>query len=520
MRRALWLSAAVAGTCVLACPAALPRATPASQGVPSAAVGAFLDQVDAPDFGLRAFMFLRHGKVVAEGHWAPFAPETPHALNEASGGIVAMAVALAAEEGRLTLDDHVGWVLPKAIAPSADERQRDMRVRDLMTMRSGAREDAFEAMCAGDPVRAFLAMPMATVPGRNFRYFRANDAMLAAILAKTTGDRRLGAYLGERLFVPLDVKRPLWNGCFGNGTVMGSGGLALETEDFAKFAQLLLQGGRWNGRQVLPAWFVPQATTCQAPYGRVPDPVLRHQLGLDGLFGPLPGADEWRRGYGFGLWLGSDGSYRMSGAYGQLAVVWPRHDLVFVSFAGAEGANVKILDAVRSAVLPKLSDDPLAEGLADAKALTARCAQLQLAHPLPRAKPSEAALARAAVGCLFPTNALGLRRLKYEEAKGLLKFENAFGIQELPVKPDGAWTPGAIQLEAARAAGDPLEFVPGGELPVAASGAWQTPTTFAVRVVFQSVPLTLDFSLDCSCEPMAFACASAPMWRYCYPTPK
>lgn len=499
----------------------LPRATPASQGIPAAAVCDFLDRLTAEDFGLRAFMLLRHGCVVAEGYWAPFAKDVPLTLNEASGGVVAMAVALAVQEGRLTLDDHVGWVLPKSVPQTADERQRDLRVRDLLSMSSGADDDAFDAMRSGDPVKAFLAMPMAAVPGRNFRYFRANDAMLAQLLTKVTQERNLRVYLNERLFAPLGIQgdSDVWRG-FANGTVFGSGGLSLRAEDFARLAQLLLQGGRWNGKQVLPEWFVPQAITCQTPYGKILDPVVRHQTGMDGFFRSAPGSDEWRCGYGFGLWLGSDGSYRMSGAYGQLAAVWPQHDLVFVSFAAADGANGKILATVRETLLPKLSATALQAEPTAEKTLVTRCERLRLAQPKGRAKPTPEALARAAAGCVFPENDLGIKRLKYEETKGLLKFENAFDIQELPVKSDGSWSLGAIQLESVRASGDPLYSVPGGEIPAVACGAWTSPTRFEVRVVFQCASLTLDFTLDCAHEPMAFTCKAAPMWRYFYPAVK
>jgi len=525
MRRFVRLALVFVGAGVLVCPAesaerAFARVTPAAVGVPAAAVEAFLDRVDTPACAMRSFLFLRHGRVVAEGHWAPFASDTPQALNEASGGLVAMATAMAVDEGRLTLDDHVGWALPGSVSDTTDERLRDLRVRDLLTMRSGQQEDAFAAMCAGDPLRAYLATPMVTVAGRNFRYFRANDAMLVQILAKATSERSLGGYLGGRLFGPLDIRSAHCNGHFANGTVLGSGGLALTAEDFTKLAQLLLAGGRWNGRQVLPSWFVPQATTLQAPYGKVSDPVLRHQVGFDGLFRKAPGADEWRSGYGYGLWLGSDSSYRLSGAYGQLAVVWPQHDLVFVAFAAAEAANATILEAVRKAVLPQLATAALPADAAAERELAARCARLAVPHPTPRAKPTAEALARAAAGCTFATNVLGISRLKYEESKAMLKFENVFDIQELPVKADGAWTPGVIQLEDAKSVGDPLEAVPGGELSVAASGAWQSPTTFAVRVVFQSVPLTLDFTLDCAREPMAFACTASTMKRYEFATAK
>src|SRR3954449_12376537 len=59
--------------------APLPRSTPEEQGVSSAAVISCIEALDKID-SMNSFMLLRHGHVVAEGWWAPYAAESPHAL--------------------------------------------------------------------------------------------------------------------------------------------------------------------------------------------------------------------------------------------------------------------------------------------------------------------------------------------------------------------------------------------------------------------------------------------------------
>ncbi len=58
----------------------LPRCTPESQGILSAAIIGFVDEIEKNIHELHSFMLLRHGAVVAEGWWSPYAPDKPHML--------------------------------------------------------------------------------------------------------------------------------------------------------------------------------------------------------------------------------------------------------------------------------------------------------------------------------------------------------------------------------------------------------------------------------------------------------
>ena len=81
--------------------ATLPRSTPEAQGIPSAAVTAFLAAVEQQDCGLHSLMLLRHGHVVAEGWWSPYTPGAPHMLYSLSKSFTSTAIGLAVAEGRL-----------------------------------------------------------------------------------------------------------------------------------------------------------------------------------------------------------------------------------------------------------------------------------------------------------------------------------------------------------------------------------------------------------------------------------
>jgi hypothetical protein len=101
---------------------------------------------------------------------------------------------------------------------------------------------------------------------------------------------------------------------------------ALRTEDIAKFGQLLLQRGEWNGRRLLPAEWVDQATARQTSNGSNPD-------------------SDWEQGYGFQFWRCTPGFYRGDGAFGQFVIVMPQYDTVVAINGGSRdmGSIMKML---------------------------------------------------------------------------------------------------------------------------------------------------------------------------------
>jgi len=79
----------------------LPRNIPESEGVSSSGIIDFLNAIDTGRQEIHSFMFLRHGKVIAEGWWDPYGPDYKHLLYSASKTFTATAIGLAVSENRL-----------------------------------------------------------------------------------------------------------------------------------------------------------------------------------------------------------------------------------------------------------------------------------------------------------------------------------------------------------------------------------------------------------------------------------
>lgn len=345
---------------------ALPRATPEAQGISSAAIRAYVEAADQTIHTMHSFMLVRHGHVVAEGWWKPESAEKPHVMWSLSKSFAATAVGLAVAEGKLHLDDPVLKFFAAEAPAHPSEHLRAMRVRDLLSMSGGHDTEPKFSGGTGPSVREFLDHPVTHRPGTWFRYNTPGSYVLSAIVTKATG-RTVMEYLQPRLFEPLGIEGATWAKS-AEGYSLGGYGLSLRTEDIAKFGQLYLQQGKWNGRQLLTAQWVEAATSKQvendqAPSGKNPD---------------------WRQGYGFQFWRCQNNAFRGDGRDGQICLVLPEHDAV-VAITAQTGNMQGQLNLVWEKLLPAFQTKALPADAAAHAQLQQTLGRL-VAHPAPAKK--------------------------------------------------------------------------------------------------------------------------------------
>ncbi|MFD6138944.1 serine hydrolase domain-containing protein [Promicromonospora sp. NPDC060271] len=311
----------------------LPRSTPLAEGVEPAAVRRLIDSLDRIE-DVHSVLVLRHGRVIAEGGWHPHTTDRPHEMFSVSKSFTSTAVGFAVHEGLLTLDDSVLDLLPDDAPADPSEHLRAMRVRDLLTMTTGHSASTMEginrtiSLPGAGWARAILAEPVEHQPGTRFVYNTGATYLLSAILHRLTGERLLD-YLTPRLLAPLGITHATWEQD-PDGIDTGGFGLSITIEEMAAFGQLYLQGGVWEGKQLVPAEWVAAATAKQVENG--------------------PGDSDWSQGYGYQFWQCRHGAYRADGAFGQYILVWPEKDLVITTTSGLSDLSL-VLEAVWDAFL-------------------------------------------------------------------------------------------------------------------------------------------------------------------------
>jgi CubicO group peptidase (beta-lactamase class C family) len=107
----------------------LPRSSPESQGMSAKGILDFANAVEADHLNLHSLMILRQGKVVAEGWWAPYAPDLKHTLYSLSKSFTSTAIGLAVAEGKLKVDDKVVSFFPEDKPATISANLAAMRVK-------------------------------------------------------------------------------------------------------------------------------------------------------------------------------------------------------------------------------------------------------------------------------------------------------------------------------------------------------------------------------------------------------
>ncbi len=404
--------------------APLPRSTPEAEGVSSEGIVAFLDSFTGTAHEMHSVMLLRHGKVVAEGWWKPYAPELTHTMYSTSKSFTATAIGIAVGEGKLKVDDKIVSIFPELVPRPMPPHLAGLTVKHLLTMTVGQDPDPTLAIPGASDtwVKSFLETPIVKEPGSTFLYNSMASYVLSAIVTKVTGEKVI-EYLTPRLFEPLGISGVDWE-TNPEGINTGGWGLRLHTEDMAKFGQLFLQDGVWNGR-LLPEGWVAEASSFHIQQ----DPERPAEQRA---------ASDWHQGYCYQMWRCRHNAYRGDGAFGQYIVVMPDQDAVLA--ITSQTSNMQgVLDLVWEHVLPAMLDAPLPANHDATAALRNKLEHLSV--PMPSGSPSpkkERQLSGKAFALAENERNIKGIGFAFDEGVCRVSFEDDRGAYTIPMNA-GSW---------------------------------------------------------------------------------
>ena len=305
----------------------IPRAKfPEQVGISSHEIKALIDDFDRSGIEVHSMMLIRKGKVAFEAYRYPFNPQTPHTMYSVSKSFTSIAIGFAVEEGLLTLDTKVIDIFPEYRPKKYNETLESMTVFHLLTMTAGKDVSLLSDKTKDRWVKDFFDAKWAFKPGESWRYISENTYMCCAIIKRLTGMGVID-YLTPRLFKPLGInRRPFWE-LDHQGLEAGGWGLFITTDELARFMLCLHQKGRYAGEQVIPEWYVEEATKKQ----------VRNDVNED---------RDCVCGYGYFFWRNAfKNSYRADGMFSQFGIVLEDYDAVLV-FNCSEVFEQKTRDAI------------------------------------------------------------------------------------------------------------------------------------------------------------------------------
>ena len=272
-----------------------------------------------------AVAVLHRGKLVAEGYAETISSNTPLPGWSMAKSVTATLVGILVNQGRLDVN------APGAVAVWRTETdgRADVTLDQLLRMTSGV--DIVEHQSGTDPTTRMLLLEsdaaayaagrgLKAPPGTHWEYTSGNSVLVSRILVEASGGtlRDSQIFMRRHLFMPLGAATFVMEPDL-SGTFIGSSFVLASAHDWAKFGQLYLSDGVWDGKRLLPQGWRDYVTRVTRESGN-----SRY------------GAGFWRARAGSSL---PEDTFFANGFQGQYVVVIPSHELVVVRLGASHGSG-------------------------------------------------------------------------------------------------------------------------------------------------------------------------------------
>ena len=395
---------------------------PEEKGFDSLKLAEAMLAIRRKDLNLHSVAIVRNGVLVLDAYFYPYDGKTVHDQASVTKSIMTTLIGIAADQGKLRLDDPMLSFFPGRSVANRDASKERITVRHLASMSSGLEctsandeQTLHEMEKSPDFVQFVLDRKMMSEPGTRFVYCSPGMHLLSAILQKATGMTALD-FARINLFEPLGIRDIIWP-TDTQGFNHGWGDIRLHPHDTAKIGLLWLHHGQWQGRQIVSREWVDNSVKIQIKTGRDDD-------------------------YGYGWWItGKKGEFAAIGRGGQRIQVWPEIDAILVMTGG--GVDI---DDIEPMIAPALVDKnkPLPANPAGAARLEAAIAAVA-APPAPKPVAPMNVTAKRISGktFIFDPNPLEIEEITLEFAdlaSALFRFTHSGGKRDSwPIGLDGVY---------------------------------------------------------------------------------
>ena len=251
----------------------MPSVAPESVGVDSAPLVRMSEWIRADNMDVRSLVIVKDGKIVFERYGDGLTRDNNYELYSVTKTITSLLVGVLEGEGKLSPSTKAAPLIAKArpdLAAQLADKQ-SIELRHLMSMSSGLSYQTREGTDplyygAPDRLRVAVTAKAAKTPGTDFDYIDVNPVLVGTAVSVAAHERE-DRFAQKKLFEPLGMSHYRWTGVDETGAVAGGWGLRLRAVDMAKIGMLVLDHGRWQGRQIVPRTWITQMTSPGvAPY--------------------------------------------------------------------------------------------------------------------------------------------------------------------------------------------------------------------------------------------------------------
>ena len=297
--------------------------TPEGQGLDSDLVAELYYDASQMDT-IYSVLVIKDGTLIAEEYFNEGAVDQKTLLQSVSKSYISALVWIAIDQGCITgIDARLVDFFPEISEQITDPRKDQITIEQMLQMRSGypdeeTSQEYMDALYWGVYPPLIEDFPLVCEPGTCFNYSNVTYMLLAQVLSRSC-EADLRSFAQENLFGPIDTEVGEWHKDR-EGNYTGSGGIHATSRDVAKFGQLYLDGGEYEGAQIIPSEWVQNSLQSYSEKAK--------DYGMSLVFKDL--------GYGYGWWSATVGDHDFNFAWGhggQLIVLLEDLDMVIVTTA-------------------------------------------------------------------------------------------------------------------------------------------------------------------------------------------
>ncbi len=297
------------------------KSTPEHGGIRSSYIKEWLEGIESAKLSTHDIIIARGNEILFSNYRTPFHPDFLHRMYSVSKSFVAIAIGFAIQDGLLGLDDPIGKYFPRELEGNPDPNMGAQTIRQMLMMSTPKKGRSWFAARCDDRVREYFRNTTTSAPcGSAFMYDSSGSFILGALAERLTG-MKLIDYLREKLFDKIGIsKEARFLYCPG-GHSWGDSALLAMPRDLLLAARFMLNGGSWNGEQLLDAGYVKDATS---------------KL-IDTNAGGGTGYSD--QGYGYQIWKSYDDSFFFNGMGCQFALCIPSTDVIMIYNGDNQGLD-------------------------------------------------------------------------------------------------------------------------------------------------------------------------------------
>lgn len=392
--------------------------TPESKGISSEKIRQYLEVLEKKNLATHSIILARGDSILFEAYWEPFHKDFLHRMYSVSKSFVSLAIGFLLQDGMIQLDDPIGKYFAKEMEGQKDPNMRSQTIRDMLMMCTAKPGRAWFADRPSDRVKNYFENddPQSRPPGTIFSYDSSGSFVLGALVERLTG-LKLMDYLRVKFMDRIGVSKEAYCLTCPGGHSWGDSGILCKPTDLLKVARFVMNGGNWEGEQILDRTYVEEAT--------------KKQVDND-----LWDANECTtQGYGYQFWRTFEDSYFFNGMGCQLAVCVPHKDMILVYNGDNQGNGVAekvILDHFFEMLVDTAEEEPLKDTGEDWRRLMEYAGGLRLVRaPGAKNSPCRDRIDRATYR-MDKGDPFRWMRLSFDGDEGCLEYENQQGVKRLP----------------------------------------------------------------------------------------